>query len=201
VFTSIYNPGKLALLVSWTDAEAAGRWTPTGPTRTEAVRHRAVRVVRDYGMFDRREAPQFNPAVPARHARARATGSTGTHPSPGDDRAESKGDRHDQRSHPRRTLSTYLERWKAPTSAVTRHGDTVYVSGLPPFDAEIVDAPVERQAEIVIEQMKLCLETAGSSLADVLKCNVYCTSVEKFAAVNQIYARPAFSIQYPSGST
>jgi len=32
--------------------------------------------------------------------------------------------------------------------------------------------------------MKLCLETAGSSLDDVLKCNVYCTSVEKFAAVN-----------------
>jgi 2-iminobutanoate/2-iminopropanoate deaminase len=31
-------------------------------------------------------------------------------------------------------LSTYLERWKAPTSAVTRHEDTIYVSGFPPFD-------------------------------------------------------------------
>ena len=31
-------------------------------------------------------------------------------------------------------LSTWLERWKAPTSAVTRHGDTIYVSGFPPFD-------------------------------------------------------------------
>src|SRR6516164_5441220 len=28
-------------------------------------------------------------------------------------------------------LSTYLEKWKAPTSAVTRHGDTIYVSGFP----------------------------------------------------------------------
>jgi 2-iminobutanoate/2-iminopropanoate deaminase len=26
-------------------------------------------------------------------------------------------------------LSTYLENWKAPTSAVTRSGDTIYVSG------------------------------------------------------------------------
>jgi 2-iminobutanoate/2-iminopropanoate deaminase len=89
-------------------------------------------------------------------------------------------------------LSTYLERWKAPTSAVTRAGDTVYVSGFPPFDpnsGDIVEAPIERQTELVLQQMKLCLETAGSSLAKVLKCNVYCTSVEKFAVVNAIYAR------------
>jgi enamine deaminase RidA (YjgF/YER057c/UK114 family) len=29
-------------------------------------------------------------------------------------------------------LSTYLENWKAPTSAVTRSGDTIYVSGFRP---------------------------------------------------------------------
>jgi 2-iminobutanoate/2-iminopropanoate deaminase len=89
-------------------------------------------------------------------------------------------------------ISTYLERFKAPTSAVTRHGDTVYVSGLPPFDpdtGEVIDAPIERQTELVIDQMRLCLEGAGSSLAHVLKCNVYCTSVEHFATVNEIYAR------------
>jgi enamine deaminase RidA (YjgF/YER057c/UK114 family) len=33
------------------------------------------------------------------------------------------------------------------------------------------------------------METAGSSLEQVLKCNVYCTSVDKFAVVNEIYAR------------
>jgi 2-iminobutanoate/2-iminopropanoate deaminase len=89
-------------------------------------------------------------------------------------------------------ISTYLVRWKAPTSVVTRCGDTVYVSGLPPFEpvtGEVVDAPIERQTELVLEQMKLCLETAGSSLKNVLKCNVYCTSVEKFGVVNAIYAR------------
>jgi 2-iminobutanoate/2-iminopropanoate deaminase len=89
-------------------------------------------------------------------------------------------------------LSTWLERWKAPTSAMTKHGDTLYVSGFPPFDPatdEVVNAPLERQTELVLEQMKLCLETAGSSLEKVLKCNVYCTCVEQFATVNAIYAR------------
>ncbi len=90
-------------------------------------------------------------------------------------------------------LSTYLERWKAPTSAVTRSGDTIYGSGFPPFDPKTGEiaagASIERQAELVLEQMKLCLETAGSSLDNVLKCTVYCTSVDKFAAVNAVYAR------------
>lgn len=90
-------------------------------------------------------------------------------------------------------LSTYLERVKAPASVVTRHGETIYVSGLPPFDPQtgsvVVDAPIERQTELVLEQLKLCVETAGSSLENVLKCNVYCTSADKFAAVNAIYAR------------
>jgi 2-iminobutanoate/2-iminopropanoate deaminase len=75
-------------------------------------------------------------------------------------------------------------------SAGTRHGDTVYVSRFPPFDpatCEVVNPSIERQTELVLEQMKLCLETAGSSLDNVLKCKVFCTSVEKFAAVNAIY--------------
>ena len=65
-------------------------------------------------------------------------------------------------------LSTYLENWKAPTSAVTRSGDTIYVSGFPPFDPDtgkVIKVPIERQTDLVLEQMKLCLETAGSSLA------------------------------------
>lgn len=66
VLASIYTPGKLALLVSWTDADASTRWMPRTDRDTTALRHRIVRVVRDYGRFDRREAPQYYPDAPGR---------------------------------------------------------------------------------------------------------------------------------------
>ena len=89
-------------------------------------------------------------------------------------------------------LSTYLERWKAPTSAVTRHGDTIYVTGAPPFEPETGDifgGDIKRQTDLVLQQMKTCVEAAGSSLDKVLKCNVYCTSADYFAAVNEVYVK------------
>jgi heme-degrading monooxygenase HmoA len=63
VYASIYNPGKLALLVAWKDANAGKAWSPQKNAGIEKLRHRKVRVVRDYGRFDRREAPQFYPDV------------------------------------------------------------------------------------------------------------------------------------------
>src|SRR3954447_4217957 len=91
-------------------------------------------------------------------------------------------------------LSTYLERRrKGPICPVIVAGETVYVSGLPPFDpstGEVGGLPFARQVEIVLDQMKLCLEAAGSSLQQVVKCNVYCTpDSANFATFNAIYER------------
>ncbi len=60
-FESIYVPGKLLLLAGWRDAHAAAAWSPSTPA--QPLRHRHLRIVRDYGLFDRREAPQFYPEV------------------------------------------------------------------------------------------------------------------------------------------
>jgi heme-degrading monooxygenase HmoA len=62
VFESINQPGKFILLTSWRDASAAESWPDQG---NGDIRLRRVRVIRDYGMFDRAEAPQYYPPVPA----------------------------------------------------------------------------------------------------------------------------------------
>lgn len=41
----------------------------------------------------------------------------------------------------------------------------------------------------MLEQLKLCVETAGSSLDNVLKVNVYATSVDDYAVINAVYRR------------
>jgi len=63
LFEGITTPGKMLLLVSWRTAAAADSWSPPASLPSGArVRHRRVRVIRDYGLADRREAPQFYPA-------------------------------------------------------------------------------------------------------------------------------------------
>jgi heme-degrading monooxygenase HmoA len=63
VFESIVGPGKFILLASWRDKAAA-----EGLQGGADIRHRRVRVIRDYGMFDRAEAPQYYPPVPRESA-------------------------------------------------------------------------------------------------------------------------------------
>jgi hypothetical protein len=58
VFDAVLSPGEMILLVTWRDADAAEAFLE-GWTGLDGVRMRQVRVVRDYGMYDRRESPQW----------------------------------------------------------------------------------------------------------------------------------------------
>lgn len=58
LFDAVAEPGHVIALVKWSilaDAEAFARDT----ILPDGVRLRNIRVVRDYGMFDRRESPQY----------------------------------------------------------------------------------------------------------------------------------------------
>jgi heme-degrading monooxygenase HmoA len=66
VFDAVLTPGDVILLMTWRDHDAAAAYEASAHL-PDGARLRRVRVVRDYGMFDRREAPQYYPAVEARH--------------------------------------------------------------------------------------------------------------------------------------
>jgi 2-iminobutanoate/2-iminopropanoate deaminase len=100
-------------------------------------------------------------------------------------------------------ISTYLERYRngPATHPVAVANGFAYLAGLPPFDPDTGDikrVPFERQAELVLQQMETCLEAAGSSLAGVIKCNVYCTpDPTHFARFNAVYDRVFATDQPP----
>jgi heme-degrading monooxygenase HmoA len=62
VFDAVLTPGDLILLLSWRAKEDAAAFE-NAVSLPQSGRLRRVRVVRDYGMFDRREAPQYYPEV------------------------------------------------------------------------------------------------------------------------------------------
>jgi heme-degrading monooxygenase HmoA len=65
VFDAVLNPGDVILLMTSRDQKAADALAreilPSDGTRLQHVR-----ILRDYGMFDRREAPQYYPEVERR---------------------------------------------------------------------------------------------------------------------------------------
>ncbi|HEY4144356.1 antibiotic biosynthesis monooxygenase [Pinirhizobacter sp.] len=70
VFDAVLTPGEVILLLSWKTRDDAAAFEESCSI-DEAIRTRRVRVVRDYGMFDRREAPQYYPDAqgqPTKHS-------------------------------------------------------------------------------------------------------------------------------------
>ena len=64
VFEAVSTRGDLVLLCSWIDNAASANFEDGNPDPLPpGGRLRRVRVVRDYGMVDRREAPQYFPEV------------------------------------------------------------------------------------------------------------------------------------------
>lgn len=89
-------------------------------------------------------------------------------------------------------ISNHLKKEGIPLSAVVRAGGFVFVAGLPPVDRRTGKIPlvnVTQQTKMVLENVKLCLETAGSSLDRVVKCTVYITNAAYFDEVNDVYRK------------
>lgn len=69
-----------------------------------------------------------------------------------------------------------------------RWDDTLYISGIPPLDVtgRVVSDDPAAQARQVFENMKLVLDAAGATFADVLKVTVYLTNVNDRTKINPV---------------
>ncbi|MFT3799258.1 Rid family detoxifying hydrolase [Microbacterium sp.] len=79
----------------------------------------------------------------------------------------------------------------------------LFLSGQTPIDPEtgaLVDGDVGAQTRRVFQNLAAVLHAGGGSLADVVKVNVYLTSMTDFAAMNEVYAE-MFSEPYPARTT
>ena len=80
----------------------------------------------------------------------------------------------------------------APYSQAIVHAGVAYLAGQVPLDpstGELVDGPIEAQAERVLQNVEAVLEASGSGWDRVLKVNVYLADIADFAAFNAIYER------------
>lgn len=90
-----------------------------------------------------------------------------------------------------------------PYSQAIVEGDFIFVSGQGPINPatnqlELADARAETTR--VFENIKAILQAAGSSLAQVVKCNVYLRDINDFAAMNEVY-KTYFSPPFPARTT
>jgi 2-iminobutanoate/2-iminopropanoate deaminase len=90
-----------------------------------------------------------------------------------------------------------------PYSQAVAFGHLLFCSGqipLDPVSGEIVGADVAAQTERVIENIKAVLAVNAMSLGDAIKTTVFLTTMDDFAAMNEVYARH-FTQPFPSRST
>lgn len=90
-----------------------------------------------------------------------------------------------------------------PYSAAIESGDHLFISGQIPLDAatgKLVEGDVSAQARQSLENLKALLEAAGLTFAHVVKTTIFLTTMNDFAAVNEVY-KAYVSEPYPARST
>lgn len=88
-----------------------------------------------------------------------------------------------------------------PYTPAVGAGDVVFTSGHLPLDREgaLVGATAAEQARQALDNLRLTLEAAGVTTADVVKTNVFLQDMADFAAVNEVYGE-YFAAPYPARS-
>lgn len=76
------------------------------------------------------------------------------------------------------------------SQAIKAGGNFLFCSGQIPLTAEgeLITGDVKAQAEQVLKNMSAVLEAAGLSFGNIVKTTIFLSSMDHFAAVNEVYA-------------
>jgi len=78
-----------------------------------------------------------------------------------------------------------------PYSHCVKAGNTYYTCGQVPFhpvSGEVVGLTIEEQAFQTLFNLKMVLDAAGLEISNIVKVNVFLTSMDDFDGFNEVYA-------------
>ena len=90
-----------------------------------------------------------------------------------------------------------------PYSQAIIEGDFIFVSGqgcINPLTGTLERGDARSETKLVFENIRAILVAAGSSLDQVVKCNVYLRDINDFAAMNEVY-QTFFTAPFPARTT
>ena len=89
-----------------------------------------------------------------------------------------------------------------PYSRAVMAGNTLYTSGNIALDSDgnLYHGDIKTETRIVMNNLKLLLETAGLDFNDVVKTSIFLSDMNNFASVNEVYAS-YFSTDFPARET
>jgi len=90
-----------------------------------------------------------------------------------------------------------------PYSQAVIEGDFIFLAGQGcsnPLTGKLELGDVRSETKRTFENVRAILQAAGSSLDEVMKCNVYLRDINDFAAMNEVYAT-FFSAPFPARTT
>lgn len=76
------------------------------------------------------------------------------------------------------------------SQAVIANG-VLYTSGqiaIHPKTGELVNASIEEETKMVMENIKAVLQEAGLSFQNVVKCSIFISDMDNFSRINSVYA-------------
>jgi 2-iminobutanoate/2-iminopropanoate deaminase len=103
----------------------------------------------------------------------------------------------------KKAITTPKAKTIGPYSAAIESGELVFVSGQIPLDplaGKLVAGDIAAQTRQALENVKTILAAAGLTFAHVVKTTIFLTSMQDFAAVNDVY-KSYMAEPYPARST